>query len=72
MKDRQDRYCERIAKTLKITQSQAQDIFFLRTRSRWTEEFERRCVKAMRSGVSLPPVIQGVSVIRDFLEEKGL
>lgn len=50
-----NKYIKKLAKDLKITEHCAQDVWYLRTRSRWTQELEKELIRLHRAGT--PPNI---------------
>ncbi len=54
LQDDIERYIRGIATELGLEHGAACDIYYLRTRSRWTQDLEDRCVRAMKAGHSLP------------------
>lgn len=62
MNEVQDGYAReitRISKELGIPEGSAGDIWYLRTRSRWTQEKEDQLIKLAKEGKPLPNVLAG-------------
>jgi len=45
-----DKYIQKLAKKLNISRDCAQDVWYLRTRSRWTQDLEKELIRLHRAG----------------------
>jgi len=50
IQDENTNYCRNLAKTLGIPYGWATDIWYLRTRSRWTQELENELIRMAKAG----------------------
>jgi hypothetical protein len=62
-------YINKLAAELGISDHVAMDVWYLRTRSRWTQDLEDRLIRAAKSGKPCPCVTSGEE--GEWLTENG-